>query len=128
MNGTPSGGAVVLLALLAVCQPAWSASSPLSVYVDRARGSVEQCGAVALKHATAARQCANDAQRQIEPLYDAAAVSVRMQRGTSMYLTMHHTKWMQVMQRISDAESATTDQTLVQDIEQLRMLEEQLIR
>ena len=120
--------AIVFLALLAGSPSAWSASSALSAYVDRVRGSVEQCSAVALERATAARQCANDAQRQIEPLYDAAAFSVRMQRGTSMYLTMHHTKWMQMMQRLSGGESMAADQALVQDIEQLRTLEEKLIR
>jgi len=68
--------------------------------------------------------------RQIEPFYDAAAAAVRLQRGTSMYLTMYHTQWTQHMQRLSDTESVLTDsmrQTLERDNEQLRMLEKELI-
>ena len=125
-NATSIAVRIVSLALIAGCPSAWSASSALSAYVDRARGSVQRCNAAALQSASAARECATDAQRQIEPLYDAAAASVRLQRGTAMYLAMHHTKWTQVMQRLSDADSPLTSQALAQDIEQLRPLEERL--
>lgn len=119
---------IMLAALFAGCSSAWGASSALSTYVDRAHDSVERCKAAALERASAASQCANDAQRQIEPFYDAAAISVRWQRGTSMYLSMHHTKWTQVMQRLSDADSALTGETLTQEIELLRMLEQKLVQ
>ena len=129
-------GSITLLA--AYSYDASSANPALIAFLDRANVSLERCDAAVLertqtveRRSDVARRCADDARRQMEPFYDAAAAAVRMQRGTSMYLTMYHTQWTQHMQRLSDTEPAPTDSTrqmVAHDIEQLRMLEKKLIQ